>query len=360
MGYGRLLLLGAIAGFTIYLGFPIAVLAVRPRMRALFNSLSVGVLVFLLVEIAYKSLEMVEDSTKAAFSGGGVAGPVLFGAVLVAGLCIGLLGLTSFEERFIVPGKETDPAKRSRRLSMMIALGIGLHNFSEGLVIGQEYAAGAVSIAFLLIAGFAMHNAAEGFGIAAPLRPGKADWKFLALAGFIGGAPTFFGTIAGSFFVSEPLELFFLSLAAGSILYIIGELIHLGKLQGQHRTAMAGLLAGFFIAYGTDLFIEVGIEVQSSRRIASRTIAVEAAEYRFSPSSFVVKQGEVVRFTVNNAGKLPHEFELEALGVEALIPPGESVDVVVSADKPGRYAIICDLPGHLAAGMRDTLTVKPE
>ncbi len=86
----------------------------------------------------------------------------------------------------------------------------------------------------------------------------------------------------------------------------------------------------------------------------------EAADYRFSPSSFVVKQGEVVRFVVNNAGKLPHEFELEALGVEALIQPGESVDVVVSADKPGRYALMCDLPGHLAAGMQGTLVVEPE
>lgn len=360
MGYGRLLLLGAIAGFTIFLGFPVAVLAARPRTRALFNSLSVGVLIFLLVEIAYKSLEMVEEGAKPAFAGGGFAGPVLLGVLLVAGLSMGLLGLTFFEERFIVPGKEADPAKRGRRLSMMIAFGIGLHNFSEGLVIGQEYAAGAVSLAFLLIAGFAMHNATEGFGIAAPLMPTKADWKFLALVGFIGGAPTFFGTVAGSFFVSTPLELLFLALAAGSILYIIGELIHLGKLQGQHRTAMAGLLAGFFIAYGSDLFIEVGMSVQSSRRTASMTIAVEAAEYRFSPSSFVVKQGEVVRFTVHNAGKAPHEFEFEALGVEALIPPGESVDVVVRADKPGKYALICDLPGHLAAGMQGTLTVLPE
>ncbi len=360
MGFGQLLVLGAIAGFTIFLGFPIAVFAARPRTRALFSSLSVGVLVFLLVEIAYKSLEMVEESTKAAFSGGGFAGPALLGAVLVAGLSVGLLGLTFFEERFVVPRGETEPARRGRRLSMMIAIGIGLHNFSEGLVIGQEYAAGAVSLAFLLIAGFAMHNATEGFGIAAPLRHGGADWKFLALAGFVGGAPTFLGTIVGSFFASQPVELLFLSLAAGSILYIIGELIHLGKLQGQHRTAMAGLLAGFFMAYGGDLFIEVGLKVQSDRRAATTTIAVEAADYAFSPSSFVVKQGDVVRFVVKNAGTQAHEFEFQALGVEALVPPGKSVDVVVRADRPGTYDLICDLPGHLAAGMRGALTVEPE
>jgi len=328
-------------------------------MRAFLSSLSVGVLLFLLIEIAYKSIEIVEESVKSGFMGAGLSQPLFLFGVLVVGLSTGLLGLTLFEERFVRLKKESTPEVRSRRLSLMIAVGIGLHNFSEGLVIGQQYATGAISLAFLLIVGFALHNATEGFGIAAPLKAHKVDWKFLSVAGFIGGAPTFFGTIVGSLIISTTMELLFLTVAAGSILYIVGELMHLGKLHGQHRTAMVGLLVGFFLAYGSELVIEVGAAVSANRRHASITFTVEASEFEFAPSTFRVTEGETIRFSVENTGKVAHEFELEKLGVEAVIPAGKSVTFTVSPPKSGVYNLVCDLPGHLEAGMRGELIVKP-
>lgn len=359
MSFTQLLLLGGIAGFTIFLGLPTALLTVKPKMRALLSSLSVGVLIFLLIEIAYKSLEIVEESVKAGFMSGGFIEPLFLSSILVAGLSVGLLGLTLFEEHFIGLAKDSEPGVRSKRLSLMIAIGIGLHNFSEGLTIGQEYSNGALSLAILLIAGFGLHNATEGFGIAAPLRLKKVDWKFLAFAGFIGGAPTFFGTIIGSFFVSHALELLFLTLAAGSILYIVGELIHLGKIQGQHRTAMIGILIGFFVAFGSELFINVGMTVVANRRPADRTIALEASEYRFNPSTLRAREGEVVRITVKNTGAMAHEFKLKELGVEEVIPAGKNVTVTVRPPKTGVYNFFCDLPGHLKSGMEGELIVKP-
>jgi len=360
VSFAHLLLLGAIAGFTIFLGLPVAALATKPRMRAFLNSLSVGVLIFLLIEIAHKALEIVEESVKSDFSVGGLSLLSLsLVSILVAGFSIGLLGLTLFEERFIGLTEDSDPAVKSKRLSLMIAIGIGLHNFSEGLAIGQEYATGAIRLAFLLIVGFALHNATEGFGIAAPLRSQKVDWKFLTLAGFIGGAPTFFGTIAGSFFISATLELLFLSLAAGSILYIIGELIHLGKLQGLHRMAMIGILAGFFLSYGSELLIGIGMAVSARQQQASETIQVEVSEYKFVPSTLRVNEGKTVRFIVKNTGKINHEFELKELGVEAVIRPGETVPVMVHPSKSGVYNLACDLPGHVEAGMQGELIVKP-
>ncbi len=358
MSFTHLLILGAVAGFTIYLGLPIAALTTKPRMRAFLNALSVGVLVFLLIEIAFKSLEMVEESAKAGFNGAGLREPFILAAILVIGLSTGLLGLTFFEEHFIGSAMDADPSVKSKRVSMMIAAGIGLHNFSEGLAIGQEYAAGAFSLAILLIAGFALHNMTEGFGIAAPLRLKKIDWKFLALAGFIGGGPTFFGTLIGSFYVSPALELLFLSLAAGSILYIVGELIHLGKLQGQHRTAMIGLLIGFFIAYGSDLFIEVGMSVAANQQEASKTIYMEASEYKFIPSTLEAVEGDVVKIIVKNTGKRAHEFKLRGLGVETAVPQGKSVTITVRPGKTGKYQMVCNLPGHLERGMRGELIVK--
>ena len=84
-------------------------------------------------------------------------------------------------------------------LSLLIATGIGLHNFSEGLAIGQAGAPGAISLAIVLIIGFGLHNATEGFGIVAPLsgEPVRPSWRFLLLLGLIGGGPTFVGTLIG-------------------------------------------------------------------------------------------------------------------------------------------------------------------
>ena len=85
------------------------------------------------------------------------------------------------------------------RLAMMIAIGIGAHNFSEGLAIGQSYVSGTIGLAIILIIGFGAHNATEGFGIAGPLTGlvKKPSIRFLILAGLIGGGPTFLGTVIG-------------------------------------------------------------------------------------------------------------------------------------------------------------------
>src|SRR5205085_10713357 len=129
--------------------------------------------------------------------------------------------ITSFAAR---PQRSTR-TERPRRSWPLIAVGTGLHNFSEGLVIGQAARFGAISLATLLILGFGLHNATEGFGIAAPLTSGtRPSWVFLGLAGLIGGGPTFLGTVLGYSVQSEPVFVLFLALAAGSIFYVIAEL----------------------------------------------------------------------------------------------------------------------------------------
>ena len=361
MSYPNLLLLGAVAGFTIFLGLPVAVLTTMPKFRAFMTALSAGVLIFLLVEISHKSFEMVEEAAKSYFAGGAYGpAPQLFGLIFIVGFTVGLYGLTFFEEHFVGLAKEeSEEGSRSKRLSMMIAVGIGLHNFGEGLAIGQEYVAGAVSLAYLLIAGFALHNATEGFGIAAPLRLEKVDWKFLGAMGLVGGGPTFVGVIAGSFYSSRELELLALSLAAGSILYVVGELLHLGKMHGNHRTVMTGLLVGFFISFASDSFIEVGMAVTANSKAPSRVFHVEASEFKFTPSHFEAEDGEAVRFEVTNKGKENHEFELPDLKIEAILTPGSTAVVTVPRAKVGKYRIQCDIPGHIQKGMTAELTVKP-
>ena len=108
----------------------------------------------------------------------------------------------------------------ARRLALFIAVGIGLHNFSEGLAIGQSAAGDELTLATLLVIGFALHNATEGFGIVAPLasEADRPSWPVLGLLGLIGGGPTFVGTMVGRSWVNDTVSIAFLSLAAGSIL----------------------------------------------------------------------------------------------------------------------------------------------
>jgi zinc transporter ZupT len=253
------IMLGAIAGFTIYLGLPLAFLKnLNVRVQGFLTAMSTGILVFLLVEITGKVIDSIEDLTMSSLSGFPRWGDTIFySALFASGLFIGLMGLVWFEKIFVKTAKDVEisPAQNARRVSMMIAMGIGLHNFSEGLAIGQAYSWGNSQLAWLLVIGFALHNATEGFGIVGPLTGYPTSWGFLGAMGLIGGGPTLLGSLIGSFWTLKPLEVFFLSMASGSILYVVGELLHLGRKLKDETVASTGLLVGFFIAFLTELLI---------------------------------------------------------------------------------------------------------
>jgi ZIP family zinc transporter len=144
-------------------------------------------------------------------------------------------------------------------LAVLIATGIGLHNFSEGLAIGQTASAGLLRLAWVLVVGFALHNATEGLGIVAPLAgTSQVSWRFLTVLGLLGGGPTLVGTVIGSFFVSTALSVLFLSLAAGAIIFIIGELFHVARRLGAPSAVSAGLFGGFALGFLTDLLMTLG------------------------------------------------------------------------------------------------------
>jgi ZIP family zinc transporter len=148
----------------------------------------------------------------------------------------------------------------ARRLSLLIAVGIGLHNFAEGLAIGQSAASGELPLALLLVIGFGLHNATEGFGIVAPLA-GDVDqegnlrrpsWKFLLSMGAIGGGPTFVGTIIGHGFTNEAVSVVFLTLAAGSIVYVVTQLVGVATKTRRPDLLAYGLLLGLVAGFLTD------------------------------------------------------------------------------------------------------------
>jgi ZIP family zinc transporter len=115
-------------------------------------------------------------------------------------------------------------------------------------------------MATLLVVGFALHNATEGFGIVAPMaaegdRPG---WPLLLGLGLIGGGPTFVGTVIGRQFTSDALSIVFLTLAAGSILYVIVQLIGVAIRSGRTMVLYWGLLAGLAAGFVTDMVVTAG------------------------------------------------------------------------------------------------------
>jgi zinc transporter, ZIP family len=277
MSTSQTVLLGAIAGLTIFVGLPLGRVRTRGRRgRAFLNAVSGGILVFLLFDILAHATDPVEEALTQAKSGDGGWGRFAgLGVVYVVGFGVGLLALFYLgrmwgrgrEPRASVgPGAMATAETASQlttqtaalRAGMSIAAGIGLHNFSEGLTIGQAAHSGEISLAALLIIGFGLHNTTEGFGIVGPLAAAgvRGSWGWLALAGLIGGGPTFLGTIVGTSFDSLFVYVGCLTLAAGAILYVIGELLPAGR-RLSWETTLWGLFVGVMLGVGTDLVVAV-------------------------------------------------------------------------------------------------------
>lgn len=291
-----LIALGAVAGFTIYLGLPVAVMhQVSARVKGFLNAITIGVLIFILIEV----LPEAKQLTETAVVGSGIGTGYIYILSLVGGLALGIFSLVAYELRFIkirrnrsavssgtstgstvhkshhesmglgeaeAKGAVTVAIQRdslkdfdfeeAKRIALTIAIGIGVHNFSEGLAIGQSYASDVVALSYLLIVGFAVHNATEGFGISAPMAGFRPSISYLSVLGFIGGFPTLLGTIVGAVWPPSNLVLvFFLAIAAGALIYIISGMFYVARRQTTNELFMLGLFLGFLLAYGTDLYL---------------------------------------------------------------------------------------------------------
>jgi len=274
MSTGQTYLLGAIAGVTIFLGLPIArIEGLRAGARAAMTALATGILLFLLWDVLSNGVEPVETALDARSWGTFAARCALLAGGFAAGLMSlvyydmwmksrrssplvgpGAAAIDEFERQTVVTRLALSPA---RQLSLLIATGIGLHNFGEGLAIGQSAAAGDVALALVLIIGFALHNATEGFGVVGPLasETARPSWRFLALLGLIGGGPTFVGTIVGYAWVSIALQIFFFSIAAGSILYVVVELAAVCRRYAMPVLVGWMVILGLALGFGTDFVL---------------------------------------------------------------------------------------------------------
>jgi len=302
MSLEKTLLLGFIAGVTILLGMPVGRMQrPAPTMRLMLNAIAVGVLLFLVWDVLSGAWEPIDSALASVHEGhGGLGSAIGYGLLFIGGLAVGLLSLVAYEKYMkrrasalptdepIVTGGDsgssgtssgggiatairttrahTIASSKARTTALLIAVGIGLHNFAEGLAIGQSAASGEVALATLLVIGFALHNATEGFGIVAPLA-GDVDetgairlpsWRFLLALAAIGGGPTFVGTFVGHGFTSEALSVTFLTLAAGSIIYVVLQLVGVAYKSKRPDLLAYGLLIGMIAGFITDGIVTAG------------------------------------------------------------------------------------------------------
>ena len=274
MPTSQIVLLGAVAGLTIFLGLPLGrIRAPMPRLKVFLNAFAIGILIFLLWDVLTNAWEPANAALGAHHFGTAF----IDGLTMLGCLGISLMGLVYFDRwmkrraaamrpegpgaatahRPLLPAGPDAARARAAQLSLLIAVGIGMHNFGEGLAIGSSAAAGQLTLALLLVIGFGAHNATEGFGIVAPLVAAgeRPTWGRLILLGVIGGGPTFVGTLIGQAVTSPLLGVAFLALAAGSILYVVIELLAVARASKLKELVTWAILLGIVLGFATDAIV---------------------------------------------------------------------------------------------------------
>lgn len=213
----------------------------RPEWLAAFMALTAGLLSFLAVEALDEALEL-----QAALPGA-LGGP----GIVLLGVAISYLTLTAISHRL---GARAAPgaAVGGIALATLVAIGIGLHNFGEGLAIGSSFAVGELTLGTFLIVGFMIHNVTEGLGIAAPVAEGGKRAGLPRLAGLvaIAGAPTILGAWLGGFVTSDVLAVIFFAAAAGAALEVVVEVVRWAARRAPGGLSSPWVLGGFLAGVG--------------------------------------------------------------------------------------------------------------
>jgi zinc transporter, ZIP family len=207
-------------------------------------AITVGLLAFLAVDATFEGFDLAGEGSQ-AFGGA---------ALVVIGAVVSYLALTGVSAWLAT----RRAGKRGGHLSLLVATGIGLHNLGEGVAIGSSYAVGALALGAFLVVGFALHNTTEGLAIVAPLADEAPSLRRLAILGLVAGAPAIVGAWIGAAAFNASVAAFLFGFGAGAIVQVIVQLaptIRDDSGRTLHPAAVAGLLGGMAVMFGTSLLV---------------------------------------------------------------------------------------------------------
>jgi zinc transporter ZupT len=245
--------LGVFTMIGIYVGvLPVVIgLLFLPLLRRLSRewfefmlALTAGLLIFLGVDALHEAIELSAE-----------VAPAFQGVPLVL---LGVMGTWLLLQMVAGPRTRVEGAAGRFSVAWLVALGIGLHNFGEGLAIGSAYAVGEAALGAFLIVGFMLHNTTEGIAIVAPVAQDRPRIGTLLGMGALAGIPTIFGAWLGGTAFSPLMASLFLAIGVGAIVQVVVALFRMFGRAGQgvwRPSTAGGVLAGLVVMYVTGLLV---------------------------------------------------------------------------------------------------------
>ena len=214
-----------------------------------FLALTAGLLLFLAIDSIEEAVDVSDESLADSFNG-----TLLVSTVVI----LSFLGLY-YSGNKLVQKASSSKLTKPVAIALMISIGIGLHNFGEGLAIGAAVGMGSIAFSTFLIVGFALHNTTEGIAIAAPMSRGKLMIGKLAAMGMIAGSPAIFGAWVGGFVYSPFTTVIFLAVGAGAIFQVIVVIVKWIYEENDRNlssfSVVSGFAAGMLVMYLTSILV---------------------------------------------------------------------------------------------------------